>query len=118
MTTEPLESLRRVALIALCMLCAPVLAQPRVNVDNFKRAETDNYFSKFVQDNGKVGSFRHSPRGGTDRQAGRDPHESRHAVLVGSCRPRRVAGDRDAARRRQALHGDAGDQRRPLHDRA
>ena len=60
MTAQPLESLRRVAVIALCMLCAPVLAQPRVNVDNFKRAETDNYFSKFVKDNGNLGSFRHA----------------------------------------------------------
>jgi hypothetical protein len=60
MSTQSLESLRRVAVIALCMLCAPVLAQPRVNVDNFKRAETDNYFSKFVKDNGNLGSFRHS----------------------------------------------------------
>ena len=60
MTIQRFGSLRSVAVATLCALCAPVLAQPLVNVDNFKRAETDNYFGKYAKDNQGVGSFRHA----------------------------------------------------------
>jgi hypothetical protein len=40
---------------------AAALAQApqRVNVDNFKRAETDTYFAKFARD-GRIGRFHHA----------------------------------------------------------
>jgi hypothetical protein len=51
-----------------CALSSPTLqsrAQPpasqaiRVTIDNFRRAESDNYFAKFVKDAGGIGRFHH-----------------------------------------------------------
>jgi metallo-beta-lactamase class B len=87
-----------------------------VTVANFVRAETDRYFAQTAKD----GAFwRAAPQPDDDahRRAGRCPYESRHALLVGSVRPRRRPIDRDAARRGPSFHVDAGYLRGPLHHR-
>jgi hypothetical protein len=49
------------ALSVVAMGALAVTATPqRVNVDNFKRAETDNYFSKFVAEAGGLARFQHA----------------------------------------------------------
>lgn len=49
-----------VLLAFLISLLAPAIpAAERVNVDNFKRAESDTYFAKFVKD-GSLGKFNHA----------------------------------------------------------
>jgi len=45
---------------SIALLAGPVFAAERVNVDNFKRAETDMYFSKFVKDSGGLAKFSHA----------------------------------------------------------
>lgn len=37
----------------------PPAQSTRVNIDNFRRAESDNYFAKFVKDAGGIGKFHH-----------------------------------------------------------
>ncbi len=62
-----------------------------VTVDNYNRAQSDVYFGLNIE-RGGFGKFRHL----------------REAVC--GIRPRRRSGDSHAARRRQALHVDAGNQ--------
>lgn len=59
--------MRSLPLLLVMALLAPITlqAQPsaaqstRVNIDNFRRAESDNYFAKFVKDAGGIGKFHH-----------------------------------------------------------
>jgi hypothetical protein len=46
-------------LTLFCFITAVATAAERVNVDNFKRAESDTYFAKFVKD-GSLGKFQHA----------------------------------------------------------
>jgi len=43
----------------LSIITTAIFAAERVNVDNFKRAESDTYFAKFVKD-GSLGEFQHA----------------------------------------------------------
>jgi hypothetical protein len=59
--------MKSAAIISTCALSvvamgalATAATPERVNVDNFKRAETDTYFSKFVADAGGLAGFRHA----------------------------------------------------------
>lgn len=46
--------------LAVFAMGALAVTPERVNVDNFKRAETDNYFSKFIADAGSLAKFQHA----------------------------------------------------------
>lgn len=47
-------------LLSLGLFATSALGADRVNVDNFKRAETDTYFARFVMVAGGIGKFTHS----------------------------------------------------------
>ena len=78
-----------------------------VAVENF-RARRERSLLRRRRQEGRSRQVRARPRADADRQADGHPHEPRHALFVGGVRPRRGAGDGHAARRRQALHVDAG----------
>ena len=117
--------MRRASLLILALLLAPLASQAqspaaqssRVNIDNFRRAESDNYFAKFVKDAGGIGKFHHEREvADIDHQTvirlNRDTLYS-FGVFDLEASPVTVT----LAQLRQALHGDPGDQRRSLRDR-
>ena len=56
MKTSPAAFFCSIALLA----CTATGAAERVDVDNFKRAETDMYFSRFIKDAGGLAKFSHA----------------------------------------------------------
>lgn len=99
----------------------------KVNVDNFKRAETDNYFGKFVKDSG-LGTFAHRRAPAAGRfmamQVINEDHYTERLQQGGILReehPRRLLGeqrDREAEGRRLgdgAVGRSAGREHVELH---
>jgi len=84
-----------------------------VTLENYNRAQTDVNFAGVVK-NGGFGKFRHG-RELALRSTGHCPAQPRHVVFLRDCRPRCQTGDDYTARRRQALHGDAGRQSGSVH---